>query len=85
MAGGRVCGVTLTSGAESEEIVPRVVVVADGALDRFGKALGVERDRRRPIGMAARTYYRSARGGDAYLDVHLGVRDGRVRLGVPDG
>ncbi len=43
-----------------EEIHARVVVVADGANSRIGRALGAVRDRRVPLGMAIRSYHSSS-------------------------
>jgi geranylgeranyl reductase family protein len=53
----------------------RRVVVADGANSRFGRALGIARDRRRPLGMALRGYYRSPRHDDPFIESHLDIRD----------
>jgi flavin-dependent dehydrogenase len=51
---GRISGVELVSDGETEVVHPKVVVVADGSLSRFGRALGTVRDRGRPYGLAAR-------------------------------
>jgi menaquinone-9 beta-reductase len=53
----------------------RYVVVADGANSRFGRALGTARDRRFPLGMALRGYYRSPRHDDEFIESHLDIRD----------
>ncbi len=53
----------------------RRVVVADGANSRFGRALGIARDRRQPLGMALRGYYRSPRHDDPFIESHLDIRD----------
>ena len=37
---GRISGVELTSGDETDVVHPKVVVVADGSLSRFGRAAG---------------------------------------------
>jgi geranylgeranyl reductase family protein len=53
----------------------RYVVVADGANSRFGRALGTERDRAYPQGMALRGYYRSDRHDEDWIESHLDIRD----------
>jgi len=53
LEGGRIAGVALRRPEGVEVARPGVVVVADGALRRFGRALGAHRDRRLPIGWAA--------------------------------
>ena len=62
-------------GKKDVEIRARYVVVADGANSRFGRALGTVRDRRYPMGMALRGYYRSPRHDDRFIESHLDVRD----------
>jgi geranylgeranyl reductase family protein len=69
------CGVALEHDGEVEVVEPRIVVVADGALSRFGRALGAVRDRRRPFGVGVRGYYASPRSSDPYLESHLALRD----------
>jgi menaquinone-9 beta-reductase len=53
----------------------RYVVVADGANSRFGRALGVARDRSYPQGMALRGYFRSPRHAEPWIESHLDIRD----------
>jgi len=72
---GRMTAVELRSGGEVERIEPRVVVVADGSLSRFGRALGAHRDRSKPYGLAARGYFASPRSQDGYLESHLDLRN----------
>ncbi len=60
----------------AREVRARYVVVADGANSRFGRALGTSRDRRQPMGMALRGYYRSPRHDDPFIESHLDIRDG---------
>jgi menaquinone-9 beta-reductase len=59
----------------TEEVRARYVVVADGANSRFGRAIGTERDRRRPQGMAIRGYFASPRHDDPWIESALDVRD----------
>jgi geranylgeranyl reductase family protein len=62
-------------GARTEEVTARYVVVADGANSRFGRALGVSRDRARPMGLAIRGYYESPRHDEPWIESHLDIRD----------
>ncbi len=72
---GRIGGVALRCGGEVEVVRPALVVVADGALSRFGRALGARRDRARPFGLGARAYYSSLRSADPFLDSYLDLHD----------
>jgi geranylgeranyl reductase family protein len=60
---------------ETFEIDARVVIVADGANSRFGRALGATRDRAIPQGMAIRGYYSSPRHDETWIESHLDLRD----------
>jgi geranylgeranyl reductase family protein len=71
---GALEAVDLIADGEPERITPQIVVIADGSLSRFGRALGTHRDRRRPYGLAARGYFSSPRSGDGYLESHLDLR-----------
>jgi menaquinone-9 beta-reductase len=59
----------------TEEVRARYVVVADGSLSRFGRALGTARDKALPQGMAIRGYYVSPRHDEPWIESHLDVRD----------
>ena len=59
----------------TEEVRARYVVVADGSLSRFGRALGTGRDKSLPQGMAIRGYYVSPRHDEPWIESHLDVRD----------
>ena len=72
---GRIDGVELASDGEIEIVHPKVVVVADGSLSRFGRALGTVRDKRRPYGLAARAYFSSPMSNDGYMESQLDLRD----------
>jgi geranylgeranyl reductase family protein len=94
---GRVTGV-MTTG-EQGEVTYRapVVVAADGNSSRLALAMGLHRRDDRPMGVAVRTYYRSPRHDDDWLESWLELWDtdstGRQRLlpgygwvfGVGDG
>jgi geranylgeranyl reductase family protein len=72
---GRIAAVQLTSQDEMEVINPRFVVVADGSLSRFGRALGAVRDKRRPHGLAARAYFKSPMSTDGFMESQLNLHD----------
>jgi geranylgeranyl reductase family protein len=72
---GRISGVELVSNGDTEIVHPKVVVVADGSLSRFGRALGTSRDKSRPYGLAARAYFSSPMSTDGYLESQLDLRD----------
>jgi geranylgeranyl reductase family protein len=79
--GGLVTGAVVKdkpSGA-SEEIHARYIVVADGSLSRFGRALGAARNKSYPQGMAIRGYFESPLSADPWIESALDVhdRDGR--------
>jgi geranylgeranyl reductase family protein len=59
----------------TEEIRGRLVVVADGATSRFGRAIGTFRDPELPFAAAIRGYWESPRTDDAWLDSTLELRD----------
>ena len=72
---GRIAAVRLDSDGETETISPRFVVVADGSLSRFGRALGATRDKRRPYGLAARAYFKSPMSTDGFMESQLNLHD----------
>ena len=49
--------------------------MADGANSRFGRALGTQRDRAYPQGMAIRGYFTSPRHDEPWIESHLDIRD----------
>lgn len=72
---GRLAGVEVNQNGDSEVLNPRVVVVADGAVSRFGRPLGVGRDRKAPYGLALRAYYSSPRADDDMMESLLDLKD----------
>ena len=54
----------------------RVVVAADGNSSRLSVALGLRKRDDRPLGVAVRTYYKSPRHDDDYLESWLDLWDG---------
>jgi len=72
---GRLAAVTLTQDGNKERVEPDMVVIADGSLNRFGRALGTSRRKDYPMGLAARGYYSSPRSTDPFLESQLDMRD----------
>lgn len=67
---------------ESFDVRAKLVIAADGAASRFGGAAGVRRDAQRPIGIAARRYYRTARNIGPWMESWLEmVEDGKMLPG----
>lgn len=58
-----------------EAVTARFVVVADGSLSRFGRALGSSRNRAWPQGMAIRGYFESPLHDDPWIESSLDLRD----------
>jgi geranylgeranyl reductase family protein len=54
----------------------RVVVAADGNSSRLSVAMGLQKRDDRPLGVAVRTYYKSPRHDDDYLESWLDLWDG---------
>lgn len=72
---GRLVGVDLNSGGETERVTPEVTVIADGSQNRFGRDLGATRRKDYPLGLAARGYFASPRSTDRFLESQLDLRD----------
>jgi geranylgeranyl reductase family protein len=79
---GRITGVIAKAdGGESQGSSPReyrsrVVVAADGNSSRLSVAMGLRKRDDRPLGVAVRTYYRTPRHDDDYLESWLDLWDG---------
>lgn len=80
---GRVVGVTARpvddAGRKAGEEVTyraRVVVAADGVSSRLATAIGIEKKDNRPMGVAVRTYFRTPRHDDDWMESHLELWDG---------
>ncbi len=70
--GGLVRGaVVRREGEDPVDVQAEVVVASDGASSRFAQSLGLERDPKRPIGVAVRQYFRSERHVDPWIDSYL--------------
>jgi geranylgeranyl reductase family protein len=57
------------------EVRADYTVVADGAMSRFGRALGTSRNRAYPLGLAIRGYYTSPMHDQPWIDSWLDIRD----------
>jgi menaquinone-9 beta-reductase len=66
--------------AEPSEIRARFVVAADGAASRFGGPAGIRRDDSRPLGIAARRYYRTDYHPGPWFESWLDLWEGDLLL-----
>jgi geranylgeranyl reductase family protein len=66
--------------AEPSEIRARFVIAADGAASRFAKPAGVRRDDTRPLGIAARRYYRTDYHPGPWFESWLDLWEGDMLL-----
>jgi geranylgeranyl reductase family protein len=73
---GWVTGATVRKDEEEIEVRARYVLAADGAASRIGAGAGVRRDGTRPLGIAARRYYRIDRTPGPWLEVWMDLWDG---------
>jgi geranylgeranyl reductase family protein len=74
---GQITGVTARpAGGEERTYRSRVIVAADGNSSRLSVAMGLRKRDDRPLGVAVRTYYRTPRHDDDYLESWLDLWDG---------
>jgi menaquinone-9 beta-reductase len=75
---GRITGVVAKAADDGEDRTyrARVVVAADGNSSRLSVAMGLPKRDDRPLGVAVRTYYRTDRHDDDYLESWLDLWDG---------
>ena len=75
---GRITGVVAKTADDGEDRTyrARVVVAADGNSSRLSVAMGLPKRDDRPLGVAVRTYYRTDRHDDDYLESWLDLWDG---------
>jgi geranylgeranyl reductase family protein len=69
----RIIGVKTTS---EQTFAARTIVAADGNSSRLSVAMGLRKRDDRPLGVAVRTYYKSPRHDDDYLESWLDLWDG---------
>jgi geranylgeranyl reductase family protein len=81
---GYVAGATVRPAgerdAEPTEVRARYVLAADGAASRFAKPAGVVRDPGRPLGIAARRYFRVDYHPGPWIESWLDLWDGDLLL-----
>jgi geranylgeranyl reductase family protein len=70
---GRISGVKTS---DERTYLARTVIAADGNSSRLAMKMGLERRADRPLGVAVRTYYKSPRHDDDYLESWLDLWDG---------
>ena len=75
---GRVVGVTAKSDGRELSYRAPIVLACDGVSGRFALSLGLQRNQKRPMGVAVRRYYRSPRTNDDYLESWLELWDGEA-------
>jgi menaquinone-9 beta-reductase len=74
---GAITGVTARpAGGDERAYGARIVVAADGNSSRLSVAMGLRKRDDRPLGVAVRTYYKSPRHDDDYLESWLDLWDG---------
>jgi geranylgeranyl reductase family protein len=83
-ADGRIAGATVRDAEDREapvrEVRARYVLAADGAASRFASQAGVRRDATRPLGVAARRYFRVDRRPGPWLESWLDLWEGDLLL-----
>jgi geranylgeranyl reductase family protein len=74
---GRITGVVAREEHKGERTyTSRVVVAADGNSSRLSVAMGLRKRDDRPLGVAVRTYYKTPRHDDDYMESWLDLWDG---------
>ena len=53
-----------------------MVIAADGVSARLATGMGLEKRMDRPMGVAVRTYFRTPRHDDPWMESHLELWDG---------
>jgi geranylgeranyl reductase family protein len=85
---GRIVGVTARPVddrgrrvADAAEVTYRapVVIAADGVSARIATAMGIVKSDDRPMGVAVRTYFRTPRHDDSWMESHLELWEGEPR------
>nr|WP_155856151.1 geranylgeranyl reductase family protein [Cellulomonas sp. URHD0024] len=73
---GRVVGVTAKTVDGAATYRAPIVIAADGVSARLATGMGLEKRMDRPMGVAVRTYFRTPRHDDAWMESHLELWDG---------
>ncbi|WP_022868541.1 geranylgeranyl reductase family protein [Schaalia vaccimaxillae] len=80
-ASGRVIGVEAKTGrgASAKQLTIHAKLVADcgGVAARLSTRLGIEKKTNRPMGVAARAYFKSPRGDEEFMESHLELWSGK--------
>jgi menaquinone-9 beta-reductase len=74
---GKIVGVRAANHDSERTYGARVVVAADGNSSRLAVGMGLRKRDDRPLGVAVRTYYRSPRHDDDYLESWLDLWDAK--------
>ncbi|MEU4669150.1 geranylgeranyl reductase family protein [Amycolatopsis sp. NPDC023774] len=74
---GRVIGVEAKVGPEKRPVSYRapLVLACDGVSARLALSVGIEKNEKRPMGVAVRRYYKSPRHDDPFIEGHLELWD----------
>ena len=74
---GRVVGVEAKVGPEKTPVSYRapLVLACDGVSARLALSVGIDKDEKRPMGVAVRRYYKSPRHDDPFIEGHLELWD----------
>jgi geranylgeranyl reductase family protein len=73
---GQIVGVQTQEQGTQRTRCARVIIAADGNSSRLSVSMGLRRRDDRPLGVAVRTYYKSPRHDDDYLESWLDLWDG---------
>ncbi|WP_167441788.1 geranylgeranyl reductase family protein [Amycolatopsis vastitatis] len=76
-AGGRVVGVEAKVGPERTPVkyYAPLVLACDGVSARLALSVGIQKNEKRPMGVAVRQYYKSPRHDDPFIEGHLELWD----------
>ncbi|SEB29403.1 geranylgeranyl reductase family [Amycolatopsis tolypomycina] len=76
-ASGRVIGVEAKVGPEKTPVHYRapLVLACDGVSARLALSVGIQKNEKRPMGVAVRQYYKSPRHDDPFIEGHLELWD----------
>ncbi|WP_181775082.1 geranylgeranyl reductase family protein [Amycolatopsis pittospori] len=74
---GRVIGVEAKVGPEKTPVSYRapLVLACDGVSARLALSVGIQKNEKRPMGVAVRQYYKSPRHDDPFIEGHLELWD----------